>query len=302
MRSERVEMVEWGRSTEILRRGGLPYRTRSRSEQTLPLMPLLPSRNPKWFIARHTPLPQQHHSAANSQLFGLGGQHKYSKTMSGTSMSLTHGATTAVPEEVGLSAARLDRLASWQEALVADERLPCTHVTIVRNGRVAYNRMTGFADVERQVEIRALLCFLLCCVVLRCCVCCGVCVCCGIMCAAGSCVAVLCAVLPHVVVQSCCPCIVVLLHTDSPPSPVSSLLPPLRYIQVPLAENSILRMYSMSKPIVSVALLMLLEEGLVQLSDPVHLYLGAAWKKKNMSVYVRGTRAMERECCVLRGV
>ena len=47
MRSERVEMVEWGRSTEILRRGGLPYRTRSRSEQTLPLMPLLPSRNPK---------------------------------------------------------------------------------------------------------------------------------------------------------------------------------------------------------------------------------------------------------------
>ena len=216
-------------------------------------------------------------------------------------MSLTHGATTAVPEEVGLSAARLDRLASWQEALVADERLPCTHVTIVRNGRVAYNRMTGFADVERQVEIRALLCFLLCCVVLRV-VCAAGFVCCGIMCAAGSCVAVLCAVLPHAVVQSCCPCIVVLLHTDSPPSPLSSLLPPLRYIQVPLAENSILRMYSMSKPIVSVALLMLLEEGLVQLSDPVHLYLGAAWKKKNMSVYVRGTRAMERECCVLRGV
>ena len=124
---------------------------------------------------------------------------------------MSHGATTAVPEEVGLSAARLDRLASWQEALVADERLPCTHVTIVRNGRVAYNRMTGFADVERQVEIRALLCFLLCCVVLRCCACCGFVSC--------------------VVVVLCCRIVyrlVVLLHTDSPPSPFSSLLPPLR--------------------------------------------------------------------------
>ena len=44
-------------------------------------------------------------------------------------------------------------------------------------------------------------------------------------------------------------------------------------------------MYSMTKPIVAVALMMLYEEGHFLLSDPAHLFLGDAWKKKNMHVY-----------------
>ena len=59
--------------------------------------------------------------------------------------------------------------------------------------------------------------------------------------------------------------------------------------KIPIKENSIVRMYSMTKPIVSVALMKLYERGLFQLSDPVHIYLGKQWKRKNMSVYVSGT-------------
>ena len=41
----------------------------------------------------------------------------------------------------------------------------------------------------------------------------------------------------------------------------------------PLALNSILRFYSMSKPITAVAIMMLYEQGLFQLDDPlVDLY------------------------------
>ena len=38
----------------------------------------------------------------------------------------------------------------------------------------------------------------------------------------------------------------------------------------PLAEDSIVRIYSMTKPITSVAFMMLVEQGLVALDDPVH--------------------------------
>eukprot|EP00939_MAST-03C_sp_MAST-3C-sp1_P003272 g3272.t1 len=41
----------------------------------------------------------------------------------------------------------------------------------------------------------------------------------------------------------------------------------------------------MTKPVVSVALMMLLEEGKIQLSDPVYKYLGEAWKRQNMRVF-----------------
>lgn len=41
----------------------------------------------------------------------------------------------------------------------------------------------------------------------------------------------------------------------------------------PLQDDSMWRIYSMTKPIVSVALMMLYEEGKFQLNDPVHLYL-----------------------------
>ena len=52
-----------------------------------------------------------------------------------------------------------------------------------------------------------------------------------------------------------------------------------------ISEDSIFRLYSMSKPIVSVALMMLYEEGRFQLGDPVYRYLGSKWRKENMSVF-----------------
>jgi CubicO group peptidase (beta-lactamase class C family) len=57
---------------------------------------------------------------------------------------------------------------------------------------------------------------------------------------------------------------------------------------VPLREDTIFRIYSMSKPITSLALMMLYEEGRFLLSDPLHLHLGEKWKKQNMRVYASG--------------
>ena len=52
-----------------------------------------------------------------------------------------------------------------------------------------------------------------------------------------------------------------------------------------LAEDSIVRIYSMSKPITSVAFMMLVEEGLVALDDPVHRFI-PAWRE--LGVYKAG--------------
>ena len=52
-----------------------------------------------------------------------------------------------------------------------------------------------------------------------------------------------------------------------------------------LAEDSIVRIYSMTKPITSVAFMMLVEEGLVALDDPVHRFI-PAWRE--LGVYVAG--------------
>ncbi len=53
----------------------------------------------------------------------------------------------------------------------------------------------------------------------------------------------------------------------------------------PLREDTIFRIYSMSKPITSVAFMMLVEQGLVALDDPVHRFV-PEWK--NMGVYAGG--------------
>ncbi len=53
----------------------------------------------------------------------------------------------------------------------------------------------------------------------------------------------------------------------------------------PLREDSIVRIYSMSKPITSVAFMMLVEEGLVALDDPVHRFI-PAWR--DLRVYKAG--------------
>nr|WP_310524629.1 serine hydrolase domain-containing protein [Polymorphobacter sp.] len=57
----------------------------------------------------------------------------------------------------------------------------------------------------------------------------------------------------------------------------------------PLAEDTIFRIYSMTKPITSVALMMLVEEGKIALEDPVHRYI-PEWK--NLAVFAAGTHKL----------
>ena len=52
------------------------------------------------------------------------------------------------------------------------------------------------------------------------------------------------------------------------------------------ADDAIFRIYSMSKPITSIALMQLYEKGLFQLNDPVHRFI-PAWK--DLEVWVDGT-------------
>jgi len=65
----------------------------------------------------------------------------------------------------------------------------------------------------------------------------------------------------------------------------------------PMREDTIFRIYSMSKPITSVALMMLYEEGAFQLDDPVHKFI-PSWER--LGVWVAGawpnflTRTPER--------
>jgi CubicO group peptidase (beta-lactamase class C family) len=53
----------------------------------------------------------------------------------------------------------------------------------------------------------------------------------------------------------------------------------------PLQQDTIFRIYSMTKPITSVALMMLVEEGLIALDDPVHRFI-PQWR--NLGVYEAG--------------
>ena len=56
--------------------------------------------------------------------------------------------------------------------------------------------------------------------------------------------------------------------------------------KVPVKDDTIYRIYSMTKPITSVAFMMLVEEGRVALDEPVHKYI-PEWK--NLGVFVAGT-------------
>ncbi|MFC3712820.1 serine hydrolase domain-containing protein [Sphingoaurantiacus capsulatus] len=53
-----------------------------------------------------------------------------------------------------------------------------------------------------------------------------------------------------------------------------------------ISEDTIFRIYSMTKPITSIALMMLVEEGLIALDDPVHRYI-PEWR--NLGVFAGGT-------------
>ena len=56
--------------------------------------------------------------------------------------------------------------------------------------------------------------------------------------------------------------------------------------KAPVKEDTIFRIYSMTKPITSVAFMMLVEEGRVAIDEPVHKYI-PEWK--NLGVFVAGT-------------
>ncbi len=56
---------------------------------------------------------------------------------------------------------------------------------------------------------------------------------------------------------------------------------------VPLADDTIFRIYSMTKPLTSLAFMMLVEEGKVALDDPVHRFI-PAWR--DLRVFAAGTR------------
>lgn len=57
----------------------------------------------------------------------------------------------------------------------------------------------------------------------------------------------------------------------------------------PMREDAMFRIYSMSKPITAVALMMLVEEGLIGLDDAVHSHI-PAWK--DLGVYASGTPSL----------
>jgi CubicO group peptidase (beta-lactamase class C family) len=56
--------------------------------------------------------------------------------------------------------------------------------------------------------------------------------------------------------------------------------------KVPMKDDTIFRIYSMTKPITSIAFMMLVEQGLVALDEPVHKYI-PEWK--NLGVFQAGT-------------
>ena len=61
----------------------------------------------------------------------------------------------------------------------------------------------------------------------------------------------------------------------------------------PMREDTIFRIYSMSKPITSIALMMLFGEGRFQLSDPVYKFI-PAWREHRVWVEGSGSEMITR--------
>merc|ERR1719330_266500 len=57
-----------------------------------------------------------------------------------------------------------------------------------------------------------------------------------------------------------------------------------------IQADTIYSVYSMTKPVTAVAILMLMEEGKLLLNMPLHRFLGKIWHKKQMKVCVGGTK------------
>ena len=64
--------------------------------------------------------------------------------------------------------------------------------------------------------------------------------------------------------------------------------------KIPLQEDSLFRIYSMSKPITGVALMILIEEGKVRLNDPIAIYIPEFASTKVMKTNVDGTFTTEK--------
>jgi len=120
---------------------------------------------------------------------------------------LDTGLPVSLPEEVGLSAKRLERISPFMQGYVDSEKLPGTITMVARRGKVAHFECTGMMNKE----------------------------------------------------------------TGKPMEP-----------------DTILRIYSMTKPITSVAIMMLYEEGLFQLTDPVSKFIP---EFKNLKVFVKETES-----------
>ena len=98
------------------------------------------------------------------------------------------------PEEVGLSATQLSRVADWAQRLVDDGKLPGVTTAVMRRGRLVHLHCCGLAD---------------------------------------------------------------------------------RAAGVAMAPDTVVRIYSMTKPLTSLAIMMLYEQGLFQLDDPISRFLPA---------------------------
>lgn len=130
---------------------------------------------------------------------------------------MDYGIPRAVPEEVGMSAARLDRIAPVMQRWVDDGKIPCALTMIAREGRLVHFEKFGMQDVATSK---------------------------------------------------------------------------------PIEFDTIFRIYSMTKPITSVAVMMLYEEGHFQLNTPVSEFIPAF---KDMKVYANHGDAIvdaEREVTV----
>ncbi len=118
------------------------------------------------------------------------------------------GLPRAVPEDVGMSTARLERIRPVMQAYVDAGKIPCAVTMVAREGRLVHFEKCGMQDI-----------------------------------AAG----------------------------------------------VPIADDSIFRLYSMTKPITSIAVMLLYEEGHFQLSTPISEFVPAF---KDMKVYTEDGRTV----------
>ena len=73
---------------------------------------------------------------------------------SGTPISVSaQELPTALPEEVGMSSSRLDRLTGALQEYVNTNRIPGAVAMVLRDGRVVYHEAVGKLDIEADVPM-----------------------------------------------------------------------------------------------------------------------------------------------------